>query len=108
MLMVGIVEVGMATMNLVMKEAILTVVRSYAKLCSFSSKFSNFGPMHGGVALGFHLRASHLLGRHSYHFSQPTSPFLGWDLLTQCFMNNFVGGGFEPQSSSSLPLNYLQ
>jgi hypothetical protein len=44
--MVGIMAVVMATMNLIMKEAILAVVRSYAIVCSYNNKLSNFGPMH--------------------------------------------------------------
>jgi hypothetical protein len=39
MLMVGIMAVGMATMNLVIKESILAVV-------SYNNKSPNFSPMH--------------------------------------------------------------
>jgi hypothetical protein len=44
---VSIMEVGMATMNLVMKDAILAVVRHYVIFGSYKNKFSQFGPMYG-------------------------------------------------------------
>jgi hypothetical protein len=52
---------------------------SSLKLFSSSSSSSS--------ALGFELRASHLLGRHSYHFSHSVGPFLWWgfwDRISVC------------------------
>jgi hypothetical protein len=40
-------EVGMATMNLVIKDAILAVARHYVKFGCNNNKFSHFGPMCG-------------------------------------------------------------
>jgi hypothetical protein len=61
----------------------------------------------GGMALGFNLWASHLLGRYFTARASRTAILLWWVLLTWCFMNNLTDGGFEMQFSSSLPLNYL-
>jgi hypothetical protein len=45
MVVVSIMAVGMATMNLVTKDAILAVVRNYVKFGYYNNKFSHFGPM---------------------------------------------------------------
>jgi hypothetical protein len=47
MVVVSIMAEGVATMNLVMKDAILGVVRHYVKFSSYNNKFSHFGPMCG-------------------------------------------------------------
>jgi hypothetical protein len=40
------------------------------------------------MALGFDLRASHLLGRHSYHLSHSTSPDRCIFVIAKCYRLN--------------------